>query len=195
MADLTLSEQIKLRQWTGRVLGADYLREYPNIAILGNKNFICTSLSGAIGAAFLEANGGMKTLVHHFVDDGTDLKTIAEDTRSYAVAFLLLGGETSNEENAGLLKQLVQALATARYEGTLFFHVRIYAPKLVHTLIEDEEIRAYLQKQDLKTFTFDLNRGFFQLKGLTIDGSTLREKLERETPLTFEHLDLLKRSL
>lgn len=195
MADLTLAEQIKLRQWTGRVIGADYLKAYSNIAILGNKNYICTALSGAIGAAFIEANGGMKTLVHYFIDDGTDLSAVAEDTKNYALAFLLLGGETSNDENFGYLKEMVQALSQKDYSGTIFFHVRVYAPKLVHKLLEDASIRNYLNNKDMKTFTFDLQRGFFQLKSLKIEDEVLVESLDRETPLAYEHLDLLKRSL
>ncbi|MGO0123191.1 hypothetical protein [Desulfothermobacter acidiphilus] len=200
MSKLSLEEQFTLRALTGRVVGEALVRLYRlrgSLGLVTNKTYICASLTGAVGAAFLTRLGGLARVVTVVTEKPEETKEAVAKLKGTDLVMVTYGGEVGPEVNYPLTRAFLEAAAEANSPFDLFFHVRIWAPGFVtKALKESPRLAEYLSGKNLGTFTFDLERGLFLFHRVRISG---QEEAGLETlaavPLSCEHLDLLKRSL
>ncbi len=193
---LTLGEHLALRGYTGKALGQVMAEEmkWNSLHILTNNTSICAALVGSMAASYLDLQGQRRLQVTVLA---TPEEVPALSPKEEAVA-LIFGGQASLEVNYGLTKNALQALAEANYGGALFFHLRIWGPKLVERAAqEDPAIARYLGgKQNLFTATYDPQANVLRVWRVAVrEGKqvTVQEMLRLNPNPTWE--TLLKRSL
>jgi len=199
MAKLTLAEQYTLRGLTGRIVGEVLSDAYgiPSLGLVTNKTYICSSLAGAVEAAFLADKGGLGRVLTALTEKPEDAAAAVKQLEGANTVMLAYGGEADAETNYALTKAFLKAAAEADLDADLFFHVRIWVPGFVKKAVqEDPQIAEYLQDRALGSFTFDLDRGVFVFHAVEVgdEGKVESEPL-LEVPLSVEHTDLLRRSL
>ncbi len=199
MAKLTLAEQYTLRGLTGRIVGEVLSDAYgiPSLGLVTNKTYICSSLAGAVEAAFLADKGGLGRVLTALTEKPEDAAAAVKQLEGANTVMLAYGGEADAETNYALTKAFLKAAAEADLDADLFFHVRIWAPGMVQKVVsEDKSIAEYLKDRALGAFAFDLDRGVFIFHAVEVseEGEVISEPI-LEAPLSVEHADLLRRSL
>ncbi|MEN3034364.1 MAG: hypothetical protein ABDH18_05180 [Aquificaceae bacterium] len=144
---LSVGEHYTLRSYTGQAFGSAMANalKFKSIHVITNNTSICSSLVGAIGSEYLDPEGNRRMLV-------TVLNS-PEDARGLSpkeeAVLIILGGQLAQDANYGLLKNTLRQLAEAKYNGAIFFHLRVFAPKLVERAAqEDQTIAQYLEKKE-----------------------------------------------
>ena len=195
MALTTFEEEIYLRALTGRLVGKAIADLGINkLAVVAQKNIICSSIATATEASFLDHTGGV---TYHFLAEPGKEEELAKRLRDFNPQAVLLqfGGETPIEETKKLFTSLLRAMAKQQVPGAIVFHVRIYAAGGVREALQDEETRKYLESKDLYVYTVGFDEGKVYVNKVTIkNGETQLTKLT-EYHVTLEHADLLNRSL
>ncbi|HGY09279.1 MAG TPA: hypothetical protein ENK37_04390 [Oceanithermus profundus] len=199
MAKLSLAEQYTLRSLTGRIVGEVLADAYgvPSLGMVTNKTFICSSLVGAVQAAFLADRGGLGRVVTTLTEKPEEASAAVQGLEGVNTVMVAYGGEADAETNYALTKAFLKAAAEADLDADLFFHVRIWVPGFVQRALKEEpQIAEYLQERALGTFTFDLDRGVFVFHAVEVteEGEVVSEPV-LEAPLSVEHTELLRRSL
>ncbi|MCS7262609.1 MAG: hypothetical protein NZ560_04265 [Aquificaceae bacterium] len=193
---LSLGEQYTLRSYTGQAMGralAGSLK-FNSLHVLTNNTSICASLAGAIGSGYLDAEGRrrMSTTVLNSPEEVQNFNPTLE-----AVA-LIFGGQASPEVNYSLTRSSLRRLADAKYNGAIFFHLRVWAPRFVERAVqEDQTIAQYLAgKENLYTVTADLQNKVIRLWQVSVkDGKQATVRELGTVPLNPVWEDLLRRSL
>ena len=198
MAKLTLAEQYTLRAWTGRVVG-EVLSEVYGVDTLGivtNKTFICSSLVGGIESAFLSRRGGLSRVITSITETPEDAEKAVQELKDADFVMIAYGGEADGPTNRALTEAFLKAAARSELDADFFFHVRIWVPGFVKDVISsNDDVAEYLDTRSNGTFTFDLEKGLFIFHSVEVAGKEIITEPIMTVPLTFEHLDLLKRSL
>ena len=198
MAKLTLAEQYTLRAWTGRVVG-EVLSEVYGVDTLGivtNKTFICSSLVGGIESAFLSRRGGLSRVITSITETPEDAEKAVQELKDADFVMIAYGGEADGPTNKALTESFLKAAAKSGLDADFFFHVRIWVPGFVKDVISsNDDVAEYLDTRSNGTFTFDLEKGLFIFHSVEVAGKEIITEPIMTVPLTFEHLDLLKRSL
>ncbi|MFN3265056.1 MAG: hypothetical protein ACK42C_09180, partial [Aquificaceae bacterium] len=182
--------------YTGQAFGrvmANSLK-FNSIHVLTNNTSICSSLVGALGSGYLDPEGKrkMNTTVLNAPEDAQNLNPTTE-----AVA-LIFGGQASPEVNYSLTKASLRRLADTNYNGAVFFHLRIWAPKFVERAAqEDPAIARYLaNKENLYSVTADLQNKVVRLWQVSVkEGKQTTVRELGTVPLNPNWEDLLRRSL
>ncbi|MCX8059984.1 MAG: hypothetical protein N3C13_02170, partial [Aquificaceae bacterium] len=111
---------------------------------------------------------------------------------------LIFGGQASPEVNYSLTRSSLRRLADAKYNGAIFFHLRVWAPRFVERAVqEDQTIAQYLAgKENLYTVTADLQNKVIRLWQVSVkDGKQATVRELGTVPLNPVWEDLLRRSL
>ncbi|MEJ7555110.1 MAG: hypothetical protein WKI49_06685 [Aquificaceae bacterium] len=193
---LTLGEQYTLRGYTGKAMGETMANVFKvqHLHVLTNNTTICASLVGAIGAGYLDSEGKRRLdiTVLNSPEDAQNLRPMGQ------VVALIYGGQASPEVNYNLTKATLRRLADADYKGAIFFHLRIWVPKMIERAAqEDPVIAKYLAgKENLYTVTADLQNKVIRLWQVSVkDGKQSTVKELGTIPMNPVWEDLLRRSL
>ncbi|MCS6958056.1 MAG: hypothetical protein RMK75_06335 [Aquificaceae bacterium] len=193
---LTLGEHYTLRSYTGKAMGNVFSAslKFNSLHVVTNNTSVCGSLVGAIGSSYVDLEGRrrMQVTVLNSPEEAQNLNPATE-----AVA-LIFGGQASPEVNYNLTKSSLKRLADAKYNGAIFFHLRVWAPKFVERASqEDPAIAQYLaNKENLYTVTADLSNKVIRLWQVSVkDGKQATVKELGTMPLNPIWEDLLRRSL
>lgn len=193
---LTLGEHYVLRAYTGKALGQAMAKSLKlrAVHVLTNNTTVCASLVGAMGSGYLDLKGRrrMNVTVLNAPEDAQNLNPEGE-----AVA-LIFGGQATAEMNYALTKAVLKRLADTNYKGAVFFHLRIWLPKFIERVAQEEPaVARYLaEKENLYTVTADLQNKVIRLWQVSLKDrkqSTVREL--GTIPLNPVWEDLLRRSL
>ncbi|MCX7989572.1 MAG: hypothetical protein N2648_02895 [Aquificaceae bacterium] len=193
---LSVGEHYTLRSYTGQALGRALSGslKFNNLHVLTNNTTICASLVGAIGSGYVDSEGKrrMSTTVLNNPEELQGFNPASE-----AVA-LIFGGQASPEVNYGLTRSALRRLADTKYNGAIFFHLRIWAPRFVERAAqEDPTIAQYLAgKENLYTVTADLQNKVIRLWQVSVkDGKQATVRELGTIPMNPTWEDLLRRSL
>ncbi|MCS7307478.1 MAG: hypothetical protein NZ526_02875 [Aquificaceae bacterium] len=193
---LSVGEHYTLRSYTGQAIGRAISGslKFNNIHVLTNNTTICASLVGAIGSGYLDSEGRriMTTTVINSPEELQSFNTASE------VVALIFGGQASPEVNYGLTRSSLRRLADTKYNGAIFFHLRIWAPRFIERAAqEDSVIAQYLAgKENLYTVTADLQNKVIRLWQVSVkDGKQATVKELGTVPINRIWEDLLRRSL
>ncbi len=193
MALTTFEEEIYLRALTGRLVGKAIADLGVNkLAVVAQKNVICTAIATATEAAYLTLSGGV---TYHFLAEEGNVDELAERIKEFApqVVLLQFGGETPIEETKKLFTALLRALASHGVPGDIVVHVRIFAAGGLKEALSYAEVKKYLSERNVYVYTVGFEEGKVYVNKVKIPGLEL-ERL-REYQVTLEHADLLNRSL
>ncbi len=193
---LTLGEQYTLRSYTGKAMGETMAKalNVQHLHVITNNTTICASLVGAIGAGYLDLEGKRRLdiTVLNSPEDAQNLRPMGQ------VVALIYGGQASPEVNYNLTRATLRKLADADYKGAIFFHLRIWVPKFIERVAqEDPAIARYLANKDnLYTATADLQNKVIRLWQVSVkDGKQATVKELGTIPMNSTWEDLLRRSL
>ncbi len=191
----TFEEEIYLRALTGRLVGKAIADLGVNkLAVVAPKNIICSSIATATEAAFIDHADGV---TYHFLVDAGNEEDIARRLREFNAQAILLqfGGEAPIEEIKKSFVRLLKAMAKEQVTGTIVFHVRIFAAGGVKEALADDEIAKYLANKDLYVYTVGFEEGKVYVNKIQIGSGELKLIKLAEYHVTFEHANLLNKSL
>ncbi|MFN6976922.1 MAG: hypothetical protein ACK4OP_02270 [Gemmobacter sp.] len=197
---LSLGEQFALRSHTGLAMGtaiADGLQA-PSLGILTNDSSICASLTASVATQYLARRGDPAALTIAAATDALSAEAGTEALTDRAAIALIFGGQKPVEENYQLTLAALQALARANYEGAVFVHLRVWAPKfLERAAAEDAAVAAWLAaKPNLHTATIDPQEGVVLLHRVAVkDGAQASVEVMARTPMNDTWLGLFRRSI
>ncbi len=223
---LSLGEQFALRGYTGLATGKAMatLLKAPSIGLLSNDSSICSSLTGAIVAGYLDASKpaaapvslnvpGVSINVNPGTASATDdadpvrvaalakpedaAAAVARMTDRAAVG-LIFGGQRSLEDNQALTTASLKALAAANYPGAVFLHVRVWAPQLAQkAAAADPEIARYLAgKNNVFTATVDPQAGEVSVRRVSVTPEAQKsEEVVAKIPMGRAWAELFRRSI
>lgn len=199
-APLNLGEHYTLRAYTGQTIG-NGLAELLNVKTLGiaeNTSSICATLSGAITAEFISENtrnDAVSIAAMSSPEDAAQLNASLLDKDAIALVF---GGQVKPADNYALVKATLKTLAQQNYSGAIFFHLAVWAPKMMEkAAAEDTTIANYLsQKTNLYTATINPKKGMVLIHQAALqDGKQASVKILEEVKMNERWLTLFKRSM
>lgn len=193
---LTLGEHYTLRSYTGQAFGrvmANSLK-FNSLHVFTNNTSVCASLVGAIGSGYLDLEG-KRRMTTTALNAPEDVQNITPTSEAVALIF---GGQASPEVNYNLTRATLKRLADSNYNGAIFFHLRVWAPKFIERAAqEDPAIAKYLaNKENLYSVSADLQNKVVKLWQVSVkDGKQATVKELGTVPLNPTWEDLLRRSL
>lgn len=102
-------------------------------------------------------------------------------------------------QNYSLTKATLSELAKADYQGAIFYHVAVWAPKMLEKIAaEDAAIKAYLTaKQNMFAVTINPNDGLMLIHqvALKANGEQASVAVLHQEDMNDSWLNLFKRSL
>lgn len=195
MSKTTFAEEVYLRALTGKVVGSDVLASYNKVAVVSQKNIICSAISAAAEATFVDRSGGRAA---HFVVEKGNTDAVVEDILRFDpdAVLLMFGGETPMDETMTLFLETLRGLQGAQYFKDIIFHVRIFAAGGLDEALKEEKLVQYLKQTECYVYTVDFDGGAVLLNQIEITGKGSKHLHKvAEFPVTMEHADLLNRSL
>ncbi len=189
----TFEEEIYLRTLTGRLVGKAIADLGVNkLAVVAQKNIICTAIATATEATFLTLNGGV---TYHFLVEKGNEEKIAERLKEFGAQVVLLqfGGETPIEETKKIFVNLLKAMAKAGVGGDIVVHVRIFAAGGLKEALKSKAVEKYLGERNVYVYTVGFDEGKVYVNKVEIPSLSLKKLTEYQ--VTLEHADLLNRSL
>lgn len=198
---LNLGEHFTLRTYTGQAVGLALTNELgiQRLAIVQNTSSICTSLAASIGAETVAHNRDNNVYLAVSVDSPDSvLAQKARFLQKDAVA-LVFGGQTPMEQNYAMVKATLKTLAEADYKGDIFYHVAVWAPKMIEKVAaEDAQVKAYLAaKSNMYAVTINPQEGNMLIHqvALSNEGAQSSVAVLHQVAMNDAWLNLFKRSL
>ncbi|WP_052501385.1 hypothetical protein [Thiomicrospira microaerophila] len=198
---LNLGEHFALRTYTGQAVGLALTNQLDikSLNIVQNTSSICTSLAAAIGAEAVAHNRNNNVYLSIALNEPADAAKQATRMMDKDAVALVFGGQTPAPQNYALAKATLSELAKANYEGAIFYHVAVWAPKMLEKIAaEDAAIKAYLSaKQNMFALTINPNDGMMLIHqvALQANGEQASVKVLHQAEMNDSWLNLFKRSL
>jgi hypothetical protein len=198
---LNLGEHFALRTYTGQAVGLALTNQLKlkSLNIVQNTSSICTSLAAAIGAEAVAHNRDNNVYLSIALNEPADAAKQATRMMDKEAIALVFGGQTPAPQNYALAKATLSELAKANYEGAIFYHVAVWAPKMLEKIAaEDAAIKAYLSaKQNMFALTINPNEGMMLIHqvALQANGEQASVKVLHQAEMNDSWLNLFKRSL
>lgn len=198
---LNLGEHFALRTYTGQAVGLALTNQLniKSLNIVQNTSSICTSLAAAIGAEAVAHNRDNNVYLSIAVNEPDDVANQAARIMDKEAVALVFGGQTPAPQNYALTKATLSELAKADYEGAIFYHVAVWAPKMLEKIAaEDATIKAYLAaKQNMFAVTINPNDGLMLIHqvALNANGEQASVAVLHQEDMNDSWLNLFKRSL
>lgn len=197
---LSLGEQFTLRTYTGQAVGLALSKQLgiKSLNIVQNTSSICTSLAAGIGAEAVAHNRANNVYLTLAVKDAADVSAQATRFTDKAAVALVFGGQTPPAENYALAKATLSSLAEANYDGAIFYHLAVWAPKLIERIAaEDSAINDYLlQKTNMYAVTINAQEGQMLIHQVALqdNGQQASVKVIHQEAMNDSWLNLFKRS-
>lgn len=193
---LSLGEHYVLRSYTGKAFGNVFATalKFSNLHVVTNNTSICSALVASIGSSYLDLEG-RRRMQATVLNSPEDAQTLNPTTEAVALIF---GGQATPETNYSLTRSSLKRLADTKYNGAIFFHLRVWAPRFVERAAqEDPAIAQYLAgKENMYAVTADLQNKVVRLWQVSVkDGKQTTVKELGTVPLNPVMEDLLRRSL
>jgi len=197
---LDLGEQLTLRTYTGQAVGLSVTKDLniKTMTLVQNTSSICTALSAGIGAEVVAHNRDNKVLRTLALETPEQVSANAAIMVEKEAVGLIFGGQTPPEQNYALVKATLTELAKANYQGAIFYHVAVWAPKTLEKVAaESAEVKAYLEsKTNMYALTVNADQGKMLIHHVGLkQGQQASLKVLHEAPMNESWLDLFKRSL
>jgi len=197
---LDLGEQLTLRTYTGQAVGLSVIKDLniKTMTLVQNTSSICTALSAGIGAEVVAHNRDNKVFRTLALETPEQVSANASILLEKEAVGLIFGGQTPPEQNFALVKATLIELAKANYQGAIFYHVAVWAPKTLEKVAsESVEVKAYLEsKTNMYALTVNADQGKMLIHHVGLkQGQQASLKVLQEAPMNESWLDLFKRSL
>ena len=197
---LSQGEQLTLCTYTGQALGrsiTDSLK-LKSLGVVTNTSPPCASLASVIGAGMLTPGPHEHTLSVTALGTDDDVRPIVESFRENDAIALVFGGKASAEDTYALTRSLLSELARRHYTGVLFFNPRVWRPRLLARVADDDPVvAAYLAaKSNMYAASIDVSRGKARLHQVHVrDGEQTLSRTVDTIAMHKAWLALAKRSM
>jgi hypothetical protein len=198
---LNLGEQFALRTYTGQAVGLALTNQLniKSLNLVQNTSSICTSLAASIGGEAVAHNRDNNVYLSIALNEPADAANQAKRMMDKEAVALVFGGQTPPEQNYALAKATLKELANANYEGAIFYHVAVWAPKMLEKIAaEDAGIKAYLTaKQNMFAVTINPKEGLMLIHQVALDANGQQQSVAviHQEAMNDSWLNLFKRSL
>lgn len=198
---LNLGEHFALRTYTGQAVGLALTNQLniKSLNIVQNTSSICTSLAAAIGGEAVAHNRDNNVYLSIALNDPADAAKQANRMMDKEAVALVFGGQTPPEQNYAMTKATLKELANANYEGAIFYHVAVWAPKMLEKIAaEDAAIKTYLTaKQNMFAVTINPKDGLMLIHQVALgaNGEQKSVAVLHQVEMNDSWLNLFKRSL
>lgn len=197
---LDLGEHLTLRTYTGQAAGLSITNQLniKTMTLVQNTSSICTALAAGIGAEVVAHNRDNNVLRTLALETPEQVTSNASTLTEKQAVGLVFGGQTPPEQNYALVKATLTELAKANYEGAIFYHVAVWAPKMLEKVAaESAEVKAYLEaKTNMYALTINADQGKMLIHQVGLkQGQQASLKIVHQASMNDSWLDLFKRSL
>lgn len=198
---LNLGEHFTLRTYTGQAVGLALTNELniKTLSLVQNTSSICTSLSAAIGAEVVAHNRNNHVYQAIAVNSAEDVNAHAARITEQEAVAIVFGGQTPAQQNLQLLDATLSQLAQANYEGAIFYHVAVWAPKMIEQVAANNPaVKDYLAgKENMFAVTISPNDADMLIHqvALSEEGEQRSVDVLVRAEMNDSWLNLFKRSL